>query len=124
MKTPGIHKICFEGTRNLYTQIDAVRVQVKMHDEAKHEKKIESTLKDKDFEDVKQKISDVSSQLFLIGGKLTESEEHINAFEQVQSEYDSNANYLAFTVIFVVTLSGVIEILLFRNNVVGDKKFK
>ena len=124
MKTPGIHKICFEGTRNLYTQIDAVRVQVKMHDEAKHEKKIESTLKDKDFEDVKQKISDVSSQLFLIGGKLTESEEHINSFEQVQSEYDSNANYLAFTVIFVVTLSGVIEILLFKNNVVGDKKFK
>eukprot|EP00344_Euplotes_crassus_P000208 CAMPEP_0197008360 /NCGR_PEP_ID=MMETSP1380-20130617/44920_1 /TAXON_ID=5936 /ORGANISM="Euplotes crassus, Strain CT5" /LENGTH=90 /DNA_ID=CAMNT_0042428921 /DNA_START=337 /DNA_END=609 /DNA_ORIENTATION=- len=89
-----------------------------MHDEAKHDKKLETILKDKDFAQVETNLNEISSNLFLISGKLSEGEEHMSKFNQLQGSYHSNSNYLAFFVIFAVTLTGVIEILLFKNRMV------
>ena len=95
-----------------------------MHDEVKHEKKIESTLKNKDFEGVADTLHEMSSQLMLIGGKLTEGDENINGFEELQRKYDSRASWLAFLVVVVISMAAGIEIWMFKKNVMGNNKMR
>ena len=116
-----MHKICFEGTRNLFTSIDVVRVQVKMHDEAKHNKKVAKSLKSSDFSDVGEKLTTLSSNLVLIAGKLGEGEDNLNDFEELQGKYDSRAGWLAFLAIIVVALTAAFETYLFRRSMISNK---
>ena len=124
VKTPGIHKICFEGTRNLYYAIDKVRVEVKMHDESKHEKKIEKALKSNDLQKSKDVLTEVGSVLASVGEKIKESQTHLDSFEDLQYQHDSNINWLAFFSIVVVAATAALEAYMFKRSMFGNNQVK
>ena len=103
VRTPGIHKVCFEGTKNLFTSIDSVRVTIKMHDEIKHEKTLDKVLKTDDLKESKESILNLSATLVLIQQSLTEGEEKLRDFENLRNQYVSRMGWgLLLTVLTVI----------------------
>ena len=115
-KVPGVHKVCFEGTKNLFVSTNSVRVSVKMHDEAKHDKTIERALKEDDLKDVRDKVFNIQSTMAEVSQYLMEGDNKANEFEKLQSSYNSRAVWLSILAMLAVIASAGVEAYIFKRS--------
>ena len=124
-KAPGVHKICFEGTKNLFQNLDTVRISVKMHDEAKHEKIVSNkALKSEDITEAKDTIVKLQSDLVSISSTLREVEQRQAEFDSATNDHDSTISRLSYFCMFAVILAAGVEAYLFRESMLKGTKFK
>lgn len=115
-RTKGVHKVCFEGTKNLFISTDQVRVSVKMYDEVKFDKKLETALKDEDFKGVKDTVLNLQATLSNINAALKDQEAQQAEMSDDQDSYDSSTNRMAIFIIMIVLATGAAEIYLFKQS--------
>ena len=120
----GLHKICFEGTTNLFVATQVVRVSVKMHDEAKHDKKLAKALKSSDLKESKNAMLNLQTNLVSLAQSIKDGEGKINKFDKLQGEYDGRTVWLSIFTILIVSATSALEAYFFKKSMSNNSYSK
>ena len=125
VRNPGIHKVCFEGTKNLFASTDSVRVAIRMHDEVKHTKTLDKVLKTDDIKEAKDIILNLSATLLLTQQSLNDGDEKLKEFERLRNSYVGRMKWGVILTILIVIGCTIFEGYLFRKSMMkGASKLK
>ena len=125
VRTPGVHKVCFEGTKYLFQATDSVRVAIKMRDDLKHDKTVSKVLKTDDIKEAKQSMDKLRSTAVKIIDTLERGEYKLKDFEDLKNQYISRMAWSYIITVLIVIWCGAFEAYLFRAAMLkGASKLK
>ena len=84
-----MHKICIEGTSDLFQYKNQVRVQFSFENDVKKEEQLEGTLKTEDFHGAETTVRQLESLVSEISSQLRYGEEKETTFTDNQSGFNS-----------------------------------
>ena len=125
IRTPGIHKVWFEGSKYLFQTVDAVRVSIKIRDDIKYDKIVDKALKTSDIKQAQETMMNLGTAINQIVNAIEDGDKKLKDFEDLKNQYISRMAWsYIITVLIILGCTGF-EAYLFRRAILKSvDKFK